>query len=198
MAEQTGARAVDVLGFVYDFWKRLVAAVEEAGGSKDHLDRLNKQNVQGILRRYAYELVARLDNVFLLSSNFTTFQAAIEAGDYARLQGYAGRPDLITSIHPHPVVGTYRLVPCLGNDTASLVQGTSQAGLNALLDFGRKHPDISGVVVAWEDDFGEITGHFYWHACLTTQTDGSRSLSIDRSKNGSEVWSTYSCLQRIV
>ncbi|MEO8065598.1 MAG: hypothetical protein ABI643_01935 [Candidatus Doudnabacteria bacterium] len=168
--------AVQGAGLLTAVWKKIEKAVYAAGGTDEHIARLDKSEAIAVIERFAADLVATI-HVAIDS----LFREIISDGKYDYLYGFAEKPGEIEGQTFHTVTRETILEhPAVILTTTEVYEkcGDKMADLSELLDYGKKNPETQRkfpIAIVWK------VGDQSWFAIL----DGNelyRELVISRDR----------------
>jgi hypothetical protein len=166
--------AVQGAGLVTGVWKKLEKAIFNAGGTEEHLARLDKAETDEAFANFAAQIVRTFQVAF------NSFRDMIRAGNYDYTYGFADNPEDIQGQTFHPATNSTEL------DHPGTVLTTSQvyerysekmASFSELLAYGIRHPNVQRrhpVVIVWKDETGQ-----FWDAFLDS-VGSRRALDVYR------------------
>jgi hypothetical protein len=168
--------AVQGAGLVTGVWKKLERAIFDAGGTEEHLARLDKAETDEAFANFAAEIVATIKVVV------TSFREMIRAGRYDYTYGFAdNQPEEIKGQTFHPVTNATELdhpATCLTTQQVFDRYGDKMASLSELLDYGIKNPETQRkfpIGIVWK------VGDQFWYAYLDGDGMG-RGLRVSRDR----------------
>lgn len=155
--------AVQGAGLVTGVWKKLEKAIFNAGGTEEHLARLDKAETDEAFANFAAEIVRSIKVAI------TSFRDMIRAGNYDYLYGFAEKPEEIKGQSFHPVERETKLDhPGVRLTTKQVYEkyGDKMADLSELLAYGINNPDTQRefpIGIVWKD------GDQFWCAYLRSR-----------------------------